>query len=436
MNMDAPMRTRKFQIRLQLLIALISVLSSAPAPAQNTAQARSIPSDQTAPELSATAPSEKDSPPAHQALEIQSLDGSGILSIRRPRLFVGGSLSSGFDSNPQNLGNAKSSFIDTVSPYIGLGSNTARTQFVLQYHPTLSRFTNYAGEVMHIASARIVGSLSPRLHWDFGVTGSHGNDSLRLLSAVLPGSSGASNAFLPNAGISTNLDTSADLFFDASPRNFIALHFVDSYNSFPTLHQKGTVSSLNLSYSHAVTPALSYQIYEDYSLYRGDLNCTAVGAGFGIRWQPAETTVISAQGGPQLDTPSCKRQEGFSYSTNIVRKLLRRSQLTFSADRQPLISYLGSGLWQDDLSAGYERQIQMANTLSFDVGFVHSSTLLNASTYHGTFFDAAYMRRLHKGLSLGASYRTFFGASNGDGITRNIFQLSLTFTPNTPTSPL
>ena len=419
--------------RLQLSIALTSVLSAAPNLAQKAVQSPAIPSDQT---VSAPPTFTEPQAPFNQVVDARALDGSGtisVISIRKPRLLVGGSISSGFDSNPQNLGQSKSSIIYATSPYLGIEASTVRTQFVLQYHPTLSRFTNYAGETMQVASAKVVGSLSPRMHWDFGIAGSHGDDSLRLLSPTQPNSGAAGGAFLPNAGMATNIDSAADLFFDASARDFIAVHFVNSYNSFPALHQEGTVSSTNLSYNHAIRPTLSYQLYEENSLYFGDLSCTAIGGGFGIRWQPRESTAISAKGGPQLDTPGCKRQQGFSYSTNVARKLPHRSQLSFSADRQPLISYLGSGLWQDDVSAAYERLIQSANTLSFDVGFIHSSTLLNASSYHGTFFDVAYIRRLHKGLSLGWSYRTFIGASNDVGITRNIAQFGITFTPNTPT---
>ena len=289
---------------------------------------------------------------------------------------------------------------------------------------------------MHLATAKVVGNISPRLNWAIGVTGSHGDDSLRLLGgsqSVTVGGGTGSGSFLPNAGTITNVDGGVDLHYDASPRDSIGLHLTNSFNSFPALHQKGSVAGANLNYNRSLKPTLSILFYEQNSRYYGDLKCTAVGAGVGLRWQPQESTLISVKGGPQIDSPGCKSQQGFSYSTSLSRKLLRRSQLFLSADRQPVISYLGSGLWQDDVSGGYERQFQSANTLTFNVGFVHSSTLVNAASYHGTFFDSSYTRRLHQGLSLAWSYRTFTGSSGGTGIDRNILQFSLTFSPNTRT---
>jgi len=363
--------------------------------------------------------------------DVQALDGTGIISmssIRKPQLLVGGAVSGGYDSNPLNLGDAKSSMLYSVSPYLSMQSSTNRTQFLIQYHPTITRYSSYSGKTMHLATAKMIGSISPRLSWAVDVAGSHGDDSLRLLGPAQTGS--GSGTFLPNAGVVTNIDSGADLHYDASPRDVLGLHFSNSYSSFPALKRTGSVATASFSYNHALKQSLSLQIYEQSSRYYGDLKCTAIGAGVGIRWQPRESTLISLKGGPQIDTPGCNSQQGFSYGASIARKLPRRSQLFVTADRQPVVSYLGSGLWQDDVSAGYERSFQSSNVLSFDVGFVHSSTLANASSYHGTFFDASYVRQLHRNVSLGWGYRTFTGASGPIDIRRNILQFSLTFTPH------
>jgi hypothetical protein len=102
-----------------------------------------------------------------------------------------------------------------------------------------------------------------------------------------------------------------------------------------------------------------------------------------------------------------------------------------TADRQPVISFLGSGLWQDDITAGYERIFQNVNSLSVNAGFIDSTTLVNVSSYRGTYFDASYMRGIHRGLSVRCSYRIFTGRSGETDINRNTLQFAVTFTPNT-----
>jgi hypothetical protein len=370
--------------------------------------------------------------------DVQSLDGAGLISmssIRKPRLLVGGTVSGGFDSNPQNLGNGAFSVDYSFSPYLGLQASTNRTQYLLQYHPTISRLTNYAGETMHLATAKVIGSISPRLSWAAGITGSHGDDSLRLLEAAQSPTIGTpgSGAFLSNAGMVTSVEGVADLHYDSAPRDSIGLHIANSYNSFSAMNQSGSVASVSLNYNHSLNPTLSLLVYGQDAQYFGDLKCTAVGAGVGLRWQFRESTLVSLKGGPQIDNPGCKSQQGFSYNASFSRELPRRSQFFVNADRQPVISFLGSGLWQDDVSGGYEREIQAANVLTFDVGFVHSSTLVSVASYHGTFFESSYTRHLRKGVSMAWTYRSFVGSSGGTGIDRNILQFALTLTPNTRT---
>jgi len=434
----------KNRSRIQFAIVLATAICGRVSYAQDT-PAQANPQTLTpAPTIQTTVDSSSPSPvdvvdQSQTSQDVPALDGSGVISmssIRKPQLLIGGTVTGGYDTNPLNIGDGKPSILYSISPYIGLQSSTDRTQLLLQYHPTISRYSSYSEEIMHLATARLVGSLTPRLSWTIGATGSHGDDSLRLLEPVQSGTAGggsSSGSFLPNAGVVTNADAGIDLHYDASPRDAVGFRISNSYNSFPALHEKGSVATETLNVNHSLKPTLSFLIYEQSAQYYGDLKCTAVGAGAGVRWQPSESTLISLKGGPQIDTPGCKSQQGFSYGASVSKKLPRRSLFFLTANRQPVISYLGSGLWQDDVSGGYEREFQSANVLSFDAGFVHSSTLVNTSSYHGTFIDSSYTRRIHNRLSLGWSYRAFMGVSGGVGMNRNILQFCLTFTPNSRT---
>jgi hypothetical protein len=399
------------------------------------------PTTQTQPATDATADST--APSSGQGgtvTEVAALDGSGSISlslIRRPHLLIGGTVASGYDSDPLNLGTGPSTATYSFSPYIGVQGGNLRTQMIVQYHPTIGRFTSYAGQSMNLASLKVASSFSPRFDWTLGIIGYHGDDSLRLLEPArsspgdgVPGAGVGAASFLPNAGTVTDVEGGLDLHYALSERNSLGVRFSDSYNSTPNLQQKGSVATAYVNYTRSVSPALSLLVYAQNAYYYGDFNCTAVGSGVGMRWQAQKNTTIEASGGPQIDSPGCKSQQGFAYNAFATRKLPWRSTVYVTADRQPVISFLGSGLWQDDISGGYERMFQNANSVSIDAGYINSTTLVNVSSYRGTFFDASYMRGIQRGLSLRCSYRIFTGRSGETDINRNTLQFALTFTPN------
>jgi hypothetical protein len=174
-------------------------------------------------------------------------------------------------------------------------------------------------------------------------------------------------------------------------------------------------------------------VYIQDSDYFGALSCTAVGTGAGLVWKASDQVLLSVRGGPQIDTPGCKGQQGFSYNASITRQLLHNSQFAVTADRQPTISYLGAGLWQDDVAGGFERRLLLSNAIGFGAGYIHSSTLLNTPSYSGQYFDASYVRQIHGNLSLKGSYRRFTGQSGAIGIDRDVVQVGLSFSPNAHT---
>jgi hypothetical protein len=439
----------KWPRRIRCAAALIAMLATVCWTGQLSAQ---VTPDTTAggngqsnqPNTAANTPDSATSTTTDQAQLTQyapALDGAGLISmnfVQKIHLLTGGTVSGGYDSNPDNLSQATSTTLYSFSPYIGVQASTDRTQYLLQYHPLISRYSSYASQTMNVASVRIVRNMSPRWNWTLGLMGSHGDDSLRLLGPIqsvvvgnVPGAGPNSASYLPNAGTVTDLNGGLDFRYDASERDAFSIQIADSFNSLPALHERGSVATSNVNYTRSLKSALSILTYSQTSRYYGDLNCTAVGGGFGVKWQPQLDTILSLKGGPQFNSPGCKTQQGFSYSASLAKKLRISSQFYILGDRVPVTSYLGSGLWQDDVSGGYQRQILRTNIAAFDVGYVHSSTLLNASSYHGTFINPSYTHMLHRGMTLGCSYRTYMGSLGGTNFSRNMLLFSLTLTPNT-----
>src|SRR5664279_5383236 len=110
-----------------------------------------------------------------------SLDGSGLIAMDRTmktRMMLGGSFSTGWDSNPDDLDNGTSSGVFTLSPYLGAQGNTGTTQYLLQYVPTFTKYSSnaYLGQTLQRATAQVLGVLNDRWRWDVDADGSYGQD--------------------------------------------------------------------------------------------------------------------------------------------------------------------------------------------------------------------------------------------------------------------
>lgn len=371
-----------------------------------------------------------------------ALDGGGLLPMNtahHAHLLVGSTTSGGWDSNPDNLARGAAAFLYTISPYVGLQAGTSTTQFLLQYLPTFTFYNGYSGNAMQMASAKFVGNATPRLTWTATMEGSHGQDSVRLIAPTqsipvggVPGTGPPSASYLPNAGTVTAMDGSMALHYNLSERDFLGLDLADSFNSMEALEQRNSVAIASLRFTHGISSKLGIIAYQQTSQYYGDISCTSFGGGIGVQWQPRQNAAISLKGGPQLDAPACKSQQGFDYNASFAYKLPGRSQVYLLAGRQPVTDFLGPGLWQDSVSGGYSRQFNRANAVSMDVGFVTSSSLKNVSSYQGTFINSSYTHSLHAGLSIACTYRRYSGESGQTSFTRGLALVSVTWTPNSP----
>ena len=69
---------------------------------------------------------------------------------------------------------------------------------------------------------------------------------------------------------------------------------------------------------HEATPVLQWISYASATRYYGFVHCYAYGAGFGLEWRPEEHTYLHLSGGPQLDSSTCGKQQGFPITRLIV----------------------------------------------------------------------------------------------------------------------
>jgi hypothetical protein len=184
-----------------------------------------------------------------------ALDGTGLISMDRTtptHVLLGAAVAGGWDSNPDNQGNGASSGVYIVSPYIGIQASTPKTQYLLQYQPTITGYTSsiYSHQTMNVASATIVGTVSERWSWNFRASGSHGQDSLRLLApqqsvavGEVPGNGSSSASYLPNAGTVTYANGDLDIQYRKSERDSLEFHVANSFSYFTGLSENNGVAT-------------------------------------------------------------------------------------------------------------------------------------------------------------------------------------------------
>jgi hypothetical protein len=427
-----------------LLVTLISGLCVGPLVAQAVNQSNAEAQLSPEPQMAITAvPFESSKGGDEQPTQFAAaLNGSGLISMDSTlssRLLLGTTLTGGWDSNPNSLQNGISSGVYTLSPYVGIQASSAKTQLVLQYQPTLVRYSSgvYSNQTIHIGSIEVIRDINERWTWDLKTTGSYGEDSTRLLApqqtvAVggVPGSAPSNASYIPNAGNVTHFDTGLTVHYTESQRDSVEFVFANSISKYSGLNEDNNIASVSARYNRALSPTLSGFAYGSGFYYYGNINCPSFGGGIGLLWQIRVKTSLSVSGGPQISSASCGNQQGFSYNVAFSTRLSAKSQIYLTAARQPTTSYLGPGLWEVSAFGGYQREVMAKGAFSIDVGYISSNSLTVTNSYHNTYYDCSYSYSLIHGLGISSSYRGYLGNTGQANFHRNLAQISLTWSPS------
>jgi hypothetical protein len=371
-----------------------------------------------------------------------ALDGSGLISMDsaiRKRLLVGATISGGWDSNPYSLVNGASSEVYSLSPYLGVQANTTRTQFLLQYKPTITGYSSnvYSNQTMHAASVALLGTLSERWKWDINGALSYGNDSTRLLApqqsvavGEVPGAGPASASYLPNAGTVTYVATDAGVHYRTSVRSSIEFGVANTLGSYTQLSENNRMTTTSLGYDRALSTTIEMRAYGQTNDYYGSIDCASIGGGVGVKWNARDRAFLSLSGGPQVNMSGCGKQQILSFSAAFSARLSGKSQVYVLAAREPTVSNLGPGVWLVSASGGYQRQVVATGTLSIDLGYASSYNLITTDTYHDIYVNCIYAHTLGHGLSVSYSYRGSAGDTGGTSFSRSVALFSLAWTPS------
>jgi hypothetical protein len=372
---------------------------------------------------------------------VGSLNGSGLIAMgdRAEHMLLSLTSSGGWDSNPGNATKSSGSGVYTVSPYLGYKATSPRSQYIAQYHPTITGYMSngYARQTLHLASGSLILTESNRLKWELNAYGSYGPNGTRLLSSPqtvvlgdVPVTSAASSAsYLNDSGNVTYLNGSLSATYRSSERNTIAVTGSNAYSRTSALNQEGGIANLRGTFARDISESFGLNSYVQAGHYYGDLQAESYGLGAGFSWHPRERASVSFNAGPQFNTCTCGgTQIGLAYTASFSSRLTNKSQMYFLADHQPTVSYLGPSLWQRSASGGFQYRVTPIGFIGADIGYVSSDTLTAASSYRGTSWGANYSFRLRHGLGITYSYRGYATNTSGVDTRRNLVQASIMWT--------
>lgn len=373
---------------------------------------------------------------------VAALNSSGLIRMEnamKRHVTLGAAVTGGWDSNPSDTATSVSSGVYSLSPYLGIQAATPKTQYILQYQPTITGYSAgvYGRQTIHTASAFMAGDLSERWKWDLTAFGSYGQNAARFLApqqsvavGVVPGTGSNAASFLPNAGTVTNIIGTVGFQYRKSERDTLGVSASNSFNRYTGFNENSSIATIELGYKRSLSATLGLITYIQGLHYYGAFSCDSFGGGVGIQWQIRDRTFFSLNGGPQLNTPACGNQQGLAYNAAFSTRISTKSQLYVLSNSQPANSNLGPGLWERSASGGYQWQVASTGTLNCNAAYVSSDTLTVVSAYRGTYVGCAYQVKLRHGLTLSYEYRGYLTVSGETRTTRQTALFSLAWTNN------
>lgn len=370
------------------------------------------------------------------------LNGTGLMSMDSDNgLIFSAEARGGWDSNPSNLSNSipSPSSMYSLSPYIAFHGISARNRFFIQYQPTFLRYSSgtYAGQTVHASSIQADGSLNERLGWKININGSSGQNDARFVEPMqsvpvdeVPAIATSSASYLPNSESVAYVFASLQTDYRTSERGTAVINLSNSYNSVTGYDQAGGTATGRFRYSYNLSPTLSVTLYGQASHYYGDLHCQSIGGGGGVDWRLGVSTKLAFEAGPQINTAACGDQQGYSYALEYSARLSSQAQFYLIANRLPMVSYLGPGVWQRNAAAGMQYELTRLALLRVDVGYSSSTALAAVSSYSGISVNASYDVQLKHGFALSYVYRGNFTDSAGTGYSRSLALVSLKWMSN------
>lgn len=367
----------------------------------------------------------------------------------RHRFIYGVDLTEGYDDGVVSFPERAGTSYTLVMPTVGIIGRTKKSQYIVQYSPTISYFTNFGSQgvqAYHQGSAEIHTEVNREWGWDFVLATQDGTYPLSLLSefnfssldgvvAVDPNST----LLLSNTGY-FNMDATLGFHYNLSPRDTITVSTDYTYTVFDQSALPGSagghVQRLNtvLLYSHAVTRRFHVNANGNVQHTFGALDCTIYGGQLGASYEIKRGTSISGSVGPEFGNGSCSGSTEISYTGAFTSRVSRNWEVYLSAVRTqegPVHSSLGTGQ-TETYGGGVARKAGRLD-LRADGGYIRVGALAgvpNSFDANGTYISPKVSWHFTPSLTLSFIYQRILQTVNDVDANRNQVSATLQWQPS------
>jgi hypothetical protein len=336
------------------------------------------------------------------------------------------------------------------TPRVALLGRTAKSEYLVQYTPTLSYFANappVGFRAFQQATAELHTEVSREWGWDTALDVQNGSYPVKLLSGLSFVSLGDVSAvsidsiLLLSTASYFSSDASIGLHWQPSPKDRLVVATDYTYANFPPNNIPNSPTghlhrdSVTADYTHSVSPRLSLLVNGNEVHLFGPLACTTYGGELGASYEIRHDTKISGSVGPEFGTAGCSGSVTIEYAGYLTSRLSREWEGYVGVERTTtgqLHSVLGNDL-QETYGAGIKRQFSPRLDARLDAGYIRVKSMAALSTSfdaQGKFASGQVDWTLAPPIQLIFRYSRIYQNVSSFGLNRNQASVALEWRPN------
>jgi hypothetical protein len=434
-------------------LAMLAVVTSALASAQDSSSSIPQDADSAPPNTTAVDSSNPFGGPPKAAGRLYLGLGSDRLfsldAMQKSQLLFQMDITEGYDDGIILLPTRTAVYYTLWTPRIAFLGRTPKSEYVIQYTPTVSYFANtpIGVQALHQVSAEQHTEVNSYWGWDASLSVANGSYPVSLLSGfnfIAIDNVTAVNIdsiLLLSTTSYFNSNASVGLHWTPTSRDVFVLSTTYNYANFPPNNVPGSVPGhihrgiLAMGYTHSVSPRLGLLANGNAVHVFGPLDCTTYGGQFGATYKIREDTLLSGRIGPEFGSAPCSNSILLSYSGSLTTRLSRNWSGYLNAARTTsgvLHSSLGSGL-TETYGAGVTRQLGTWVDARVDAGYIRVNslpTLPGSYNAQGKFISGRVEWTLAPPLELSLQYSRIYQTVSSLTLDRNQVFLTLQWRPN------
>ena len=371
------------------------------------------------------APADTQVPPRY----VPGLNGDHLYTLGTvPRRFLlyGTDISQAYDSRINNTNPAINGNLTVWNPFVGIMGSTERTQYIIQYSPTMTHFygLSLGTEAFHDASVFVTSEIDRAWGWDFQLDSQYGVDALRLLSLGSFQAISGVPVINPNSFILASPDlqnimrnsAQVDLRWRPTQRSQLKFGFAHQFMESFATHLHSNYGDFRVDYEQAITQRFRFLSYGQVSrLYNQSQNvnqrllpCTSYGGGLGVAVDVTRRVAFQVSAGPVLGVNGCLTGQGLAANGNLIVRTSQSTTMYVEYERffnTPVVST--QTLSRDSLVAGFQKNSGRSLVYRVDGGYYRVGACCGLKSFNGYFVSPQVGYVLTRSTQLLLNYRGY-----------------------------